>query len=192
MNAVRNLLAILSVVLSCVGLYSEPQGVPTRQVPHFSLDVDLVEVRVTDDLHVAGKQLSEVPLPPAMLVTTGNAGAIMLPWLQGRILVEAGTRAGMGMTAVLVGGPVALGEDRIVIVRALEHRKPEPKPLQPPKPVDSRRHSTCTWKHRSSHRHAWDSPCSSRASGRTRWACRGSRCRISASRARSWPAGQRR
>ena len=28
-----------------------------------------------------------------------------------------------------VGGPVALGEDRIVIVRALEHRKPAPKPL---------------------------------------------------------------
>ena len=28
-----------------------------------------------------------------------------------------------------VGGPVALGEDRIVIVRALEHRKPGPKPL---------------------------------------------------------------
>jgi peptidyl-prolyl cis-trans isomerase D len=28
-----------------------------------------------------------------------------------------------------VGGPVALGEDRIVIVRALEHRKPEPKPI---------------------------------------------------------------
>jgi peptidyl-prolyl cis-trans isomerase D len=28
-----------------------------------------------------------------------------------------------------VGGPVALGEDRIVIVKALEHRKPAPKPL---------------------------------------------------------------
>jgi peptidyl-prolyl cis-trans isomerase D len=28
-----------------------------------------------------------------------------------------------------IGGPVALGEDRIVIVRALEHRKPAPKPL---------------------------------------------------------------
>jgi peptidyl-prolyl cis-trans isomerase D len=28
-----------------------------------------------------------------------------------------------------VGGPVALGEDRIVIVKALEHRKPSPKPL---------------------------------------------------------------
>ena len=28
-----------------------------------------------------------------------------------------------------IGGPVALGEDRIVIVHALEHRKPEPKPL---------------------------------------------------------------
>lgn len=28
-----------------------------------------------------------------------------------------------------VGGPVALGEDRIVIVHAIEHRKPEPKPL---------------------------------------------------------------
>jgi peptidyl-prolyl cis-trans isomerase D len=28
-----------------------------------------------------------------------------------------------------VGGPVALGEDRIVIVHALEHKKPQPKPL---------------------------------------------------------------
>jgi peptidyl-prolyl cis-trans isomerase D len=28
-----------------------------------------------------------------------------------------------------VGGPVALGEDRIVIVHALDHHKPEPKPL---------------------------------------------------------------
>jgi peptidyl-prolyl cis-trans isomerase D len=28
-----------------------------------------------------------------------------------------------------VGGPVALGEDRLVIVKALEHRKPQPKPL---------------------------------------------------------------
>ncbi len=28
-----------------------------------------------------------------------------------------------------VGGPVALGEDRIVIVKALEHKKAEPKPL---------------------------------------------------------------
>jgi len=28
-----------------------------------------------------------------------------------------------------IGGPVALGEDRVVIVKALEHRKPEPKPL---------------------------------------------------------------
>jgi peptidyl-prolyl cis-trans isomerase D len=36
-------------------------------------------------------------------------------------------------TAVLdekrIGGPVALGEDRIVLVKALEHRKPQPKPL---------------------------------------------------------------
>jgi len=28
-----------------------------------------------------------------------------------------------------IGGPVALGEDRLVIVHALEHRKPEPKPI---------------------------------------------------------------
>jgi peptidyl-prolyl cis-trans isomerase D len=36
-------------------------------------------------------------------------------------------------TAVLderrIGGPVALGEDRLVIVKALSHKKPEPKPL---------------------------------------------------------------
>src|SRR5262249_25586273 len=28
-----------------------------------------------------------------------------------------------------IGGPVALGEDRLVIVKALNHKKPEPKPL---------------------------------------------------------------
>jgi peptidyl-prolyl cis-trans isomerase D len=36
-------------------------------------------------------------------------------------------------TAVLdehkIGGPIALGEDRLVIVKALNHKKPEPKPL---------------------------------------------------------------
>jgi peptidyl-prolyl cis-trans isomerase D len=29
-----------------------------------------------------------------------------------------------------IGGPVAVGEDRIVMVRALEHHRPEPKPLE--------------------------------------------------------------
>jgi peptidyl-prolyl cis-trans isomerase D len=33
-----------------------------------------------------------------------------------------------------VGGPVALGEDRIVIVKALEHHKPEAKPLETVRP----------------------------------------------------------
>jgi peptidyl-prolyl cis-trans isomerase D len=33
-----------------------------------------------------------------------------------------------------IGGPVALGEDRIVIVRALEHHKPEPKSLETVRP----------------------------------------------------------
>jgi hypothetical protein len=41
---------------------------------------------------------------PAMLVTIGNGGGIVLPWLQGRILVDGGTRAGTGMSAVLCAG----------------------------------------------------------------------------------------
>ncbi len=38
---------------------------------------------------------------PALLVTLGNAGGIVLPWLQGRILVDGGARAGIALTAVL-------------------------------------------------------------------------------------------
>lgn len=48
-----------------------PAWFPVAQArPLEDLDVDLVEVRVTADLHVAGRPLSEVPLPPAMIVTT--------------------------------------------------------------------------------------------------------------------------
>jgi predicted MFS family arabinose efflux permease len=45
---------------------------------------------------------------PAMLVTVGNGGAIALPWLQGRILVEGGTRAGMGLSVLLCGAMLAI------------------------------------------------------------------------------------
>ncbi len=45
---------------------------------------------------------------PAMLVTVGNGGGILLPWVQGKILVEGGTRAGMTMSALLCVGMLAL------------------------------------------------------------------------------------
>jgi DHA1 family inner membrane transport protein len=45
---------------------------------------------------------------PAMLVTTGNGGGIILPWIQGRVLVDGGTRAGMGMSATLCAGMLAI------------------------------------------------------------------------------------
>ena len=38
---------------------------------------------------------------PAALVTLGNAGGIVLPWVQGRILVDGGARAGISVSAVL-------------------------------------------------------------------------------------------
>jgi fucose permease len=37
----------------------------------------------------------------AATVTLGNAGGMVIPWLQGRILVGAGARQGIGVTAVL-------------------------------------------------------------------------------------------
>ena len=37
----------------------------------------------------------------AATVTLGNAGGIVIPWLQGRILVDTGPRQGVGVTAVL-------------------------------------------------------------------------------------------
>mgnify|MGYP006197373459 CR=1 FL=1 len=66
MNSVRNFLAIIAVVLSGVCLDSEPQDVPTRQVPHFRLDVDLVEVDVVvngeDGLPVDGLTVDDFEL----------------------------------------------------------------------------------------------------------------------------------
>ena len=53
---------------------------------------------------------------PAMLVTIGNGGGIVLPWLQGRILVDGGTRAGTGMSAVLCAG--------MLVVAVLARRRP--------------------------------------------------------------------
>lgn len=49
---------------------TEPAWFPIAQArPLQDLDVDLVEVQVTEDLHVAGCRLAEVPLPDRMLVT---------------------------------------------------------------------------------------------------------------------------
>ncbi len=38
---------------------------------------------------------------PAAMVTIGNAGGFVFPWLQGRLLVSAGGTTGIGMSAVL-------------------------------------------------------------------------------------------
>jgi fucose permease len=39
----------------------------------------------------------------AATVTMGNAGGVLIPWLQGRVLVDAGPTAGVVVTAVLCG-----------------------------------------------------------------------------------------
>ena len=44
----------------------------------------------------------------AVIVTLGNAGGIVLPWLQGRVLVGAGPRTGMAMSAVLCAAMLAI------------------------------------------------------------------------------------
>ncbi len=38
---------------------------------------------------------------PALMATVGNAGGVVIPWAQGRILVDAGPRQGIALTAVL-------------------------------------------------------------------------------------------
>ena len=45
---------------------------------------------------------------PALLVTVGNGGGMVLPWIQGRVLADSGTRAGMGMSAALCMGMLVL------------------------------------------------------------------------------------
>ena len=45
---------------------------------------------------------------PARMVTVGNAGALLLPWLQGRLLVGAGPRQGIALTVVLSAGMLIL------------------------------------------------------------------------------------
>ena len=72
---------LVSVLVQGIGLQTlvdrlhlpatEPAWFPVAQArPLHDLDIDLIEVRVTDDLHVAGRQLAEVPLPERMIVTT--------------------------------------------------------------------------------------------------------------------------
>lgn len=46
MSSLRDLVAVLAVILSGIHVSTEPQNVPSRQMPHFRLDVDLVEVDV--------------------------------------------------------------------------------------------------------------------------------------------------
>ena len=72
---------LVSVLVQGIGLQplvdrlhvpaTEPAWSPIAQArPLHDLDVDLVEVQVTGDLHIAGRRLAEVPLPRRMLVTT--------------------------------------------------------------------------------------------------------------------------
>lgn len=44
----------------------------------------------------------------ATMVTLGNCGGAALPWLQGRVLVDAGPRAGMGLSTALCAGMLAI------------------------------------------------------------------------------------
>jgi fucose permease len=39
----------------------------------------------------------------AATITMGNAGGVVIPWLQGRILVDAGPAEGVMVSAVLCG-----------------------------------------------------------------------------------------
>jgi fucose permease len=41
---------------------------------------------------------------PAAMVTIGNSGGFVFPWLQGRLLVEQGATTGIALSAVLCAG----------------------------------------------------------------------------------------
>ncbi|MGE0600917.1 MAG: sugar MFS transporter [Dehalococcoidia bacterium] len=45
---------------------------------------------------------------PAAMVTIGNAGGFVFPWLQGRLLVSAGGSTGIGLSAVLCAAMLAI------------------------------------------------------------------------------------
>jgi len=53
----------------------------------------------------AGKRGANVP---AAMVTIGNSGGFIFPWLQGRILVEAGATTGIALSAVLCAAMLAI------------------------------------------------------------------------------------
>lgn len=52
------------------------------------------------------------PSTPAFMVTAGNGGGIILPVVQGRVLVGAGPREGMALSAVLCLGMMVLAAGR--------------------------------------------------------------------------------
>ena len=45
---------------------------------------------------------------PASIVTVGNAGGVFFPWLQGRLIVQAGATTGIALTALLCGAMLLL------------------------------------------------------------------------------------
>jgi fucose permease len=45
---------------------------------------------------------------PAAMVTIGNSGGFVFPWLQGRLLVSAGATTGIGLSAVLCMAMLAI------------------------------------------------------------------------------------
>jgi fucose permease len=60
----------------------------------------------------------------AATVTMGNAGGVLLPWLQGRVLVDAGPAEGVVVTAVLCAVMLVF----IVGFRRLTARRLTPQP----------------------------------------------------------------
>ncbi|MEO6397877.1 MAG: MFS transporter [Tepidiformaceae bacterium] len=64
---------------------------------------------------------------PAAMVTIGNAGGILFPWLQGKVLVAAGPGRGVALTALLC---------LFMLVLLASHR--QPRLIQQPAPGNSR------------------------------------------------------
>ena len=61
---------------------------------------------------------------PASIVTVGNAGGVFFPWLQGRLIVQAGATTGIALTALLCGAMLLLaGIARVLPDGAREGRR---------------------------------------------------------------------
>ena len=101
-------------------------------LPLDGMEADLIEVDITDDLHVAGRLLRDVPLPPGALLTTLVRGA--------RALVPTGqTRLQPGDQAIVAMSRRATGTEEIV-AWARGEAVPVPDHVSSPRPAgESRR-----------------------------------------------------